>query len=226
MARVLASLHVADLGPGGTTRAVLRKLRPDDVAGLRWGTTALVTPLAFDPPPPVQRAAVFAFWDDEDSIDRFLADDRTGQRFAEGFHARLTPLRRFGSWEGLPEAVPTTRAVAHDGPVVVFTLGWLRMSQLPRFLKTSRPAEEAANASEGMVWGSAAVRPPFVATASIWADSKSAAGYAYGKQRPAHSHAIAEQQRKDFHKRSAFIRFAPMRMEGSLNGPNPLDAGH
>ena len=187
----------------------------------------MVVPLAFDPPPPVHRAAVFAFWEDEESVDRFVTEDRTGGRFAgSGFHARLRPLRRFGSWEGLPDEVPTTRAVPHDGPVVVFTLGWLRATQLPRFLKTSRPAEESANASDGMVWGSAAVRPPFVATVSIWADSRATAAYAYGKQRPAHSDAIAEQQRKDFHKRSAFIRFAPLRMEGSLEGPNPLDAGH
>ena len=223
---MLASVHIADLGPAGTARAVLRKLRPDDVPGLRWGSTALLAPLAFDPPPPISRAAVFAFWDDEESVDRFIAEDRTGQRFAGGFHARLEPLRRFGSWEGLPDDVPTTRAVPHEGPVIVLTLGRLRMSQLPRFLKTSRPAEEAANASGGMVWGSAAVRPPFVATVSIWADTQATAAYAYGKQEPAHSNAIAEQQRNDFHKRSAFIRFAPTHMEGSLAGPNPLDAGH
>lgn len=146
---MLASVHIADLGAGGTARAVLRKLRSED-------------------------------------------------------------------------DVPRSRAVPHEGPVIVFTLGWLRVSQLPRFLKTSNPAERSANASEGMLWGSAAVRPPFVATVSMWRDSQAAAGYAYGKQRPEHSDAIVEQRRKDFHKRSAFIRFAPTFVSGSLGGKNPL----
>jgi hypothetical protein len=98
------------------------------------------------------------------------------------------------------------------------------MSQTVRFLRTSRPAEKAAAAHEGMLWGSAAARPPFVATMSIWQSSQSTAAYAYGQQPPAHSDAISAQQRKDFHRQSAFIRFAPTRLEGTLGGSNPLAA--
>ena len=59
---------------------------------------------------------------------------------------------------------------------------------------------------------------------SIWGDAQVTAAFAYGRQPPAHSDAISAQQRKDFHRQSAFIRVAPIRLEGTLRGPNPLVA--
>jgi hypothetical protein len=59
----------------------------------------------------------------------------------------------------------------------------------------------------------------------MWRSSKDAATYAYGRQQPGHPEAIVEQRRKDFHKQSAFIRFAPIRVTGELVGRNPLPAG-
>ena len=163
-----------------------------------------------------------AFWDDEEAVDQFIEAHPVGRRFDGGFQARLRPLRAFGSWPGLPPDIPDARAVPHEGPVVVLTLGSLRISQTVRFLRASRPAEKAAANAEGMIWGTAAARPPFVATISIWKDSQATAAYAYGHQRSQHSNAIVEQQRRDFHRQSAFVRFAPVRIEGALGAPNPL----
>ena len=221
---MIATVQVADLGPAGTLRTVVRRPKLRRTPGLRAAEAAVFAPLALSGPPPVRRAGLIAFWDDEAAFDRFLERDDVGQRFAGGFQARLRPLRAHGSWPGLPDDVPTSRAVDHDGPVVVLTLGRLRVSQVVRFLRTSRSAERAALDQDGMIWGSAAARPPFVATVSIWQDARVTASYAYGRQQPAHSDAISEQQRKDFHRQSAFIRFAPIRMEGELGGANPLVA--
>jgi hypothetical protein len=221
---MIATIHVVDLGPASAARAGMRRPALDDVPGLRWADTALLAPLAFAGPPPVRRAGLFAFWDDEDSIDRFTRDHPVGRRYSGGFHARLRPLRAHGSWPGLPPEVPASRAVPHEGPVVVLTLGRLRMSQIVRFLRTSRPAEKSAVADEKMIWGTAAQRLPFVATISIWESGKASAAYAYGRQRPQHHDAVAEQERKDFHRQSAFIRFAPIRIEGELTTKNPVSA--
>ncbi len=221
---MIASLHLADLGVGGTMRALIRRPKVGEVAGLRWADVAPLVPLAMSRPPSLRRAGLVAFWDDEESIDRFTETHPTGRRFAGGFHARLRPLRAFGSWPGLAADVPGTRTVPHDGPVVVTTLGRLRVSQAVRFLRTSRPAEKAATVAEGLIWGTAAARPPFVMTISIWQNSEATTAYAFGQQRPQHHDAIAEQRRKDFHKQSAFVRFAPIRMEGALDAPNPLSA--
>ena len=67
-------------------------------------------------------------------------------------------------------------------------------------------------------------QPPFFATISLWKDSAASMTYAFGRGRPQHSNAITEQARKDFHRQSAFVRFAPIRIDGSLGGANPLPA--
>jgi hypothetical protein len=221
---MIATVQLADLGPAGALRAIVRRPKLSDTPGLKAAEVAVFAPLAVSGPPPIRRAGLIAFWDDDDGFDRFVDNDPIGQRFSGGFQARLRPLRAHGSWPGLPADVPTSRAVPHDGPVVVLTLGRLRISQAVRFLRTSRPAERAAAAHDGMIWGSAAVRPPFVATMSIWEDAQVTAAFAYGRQQAAHSDAIRAQERKDFHRQSAFIRFAPTRLEGTLRGSNPLVA--
>jgi hypothetical protein len=221
---MIATVQLADLGPATTLRAIMHRPKPSDTPGLKAAEVAVFAPLALSGPPPIRRAGLIAFWDDVDAFDRFVDNDPIGQRFSGGFQARLRPLRAHGSWPGLPADVPTSRAVQYDGPVVVLTLGRLRISQAVRFLRTSRPAERAAAAHDGMIWGSAAARPPFVATMSIWGNAQATAAFAYGRQPPAHSDAISAQQRKDFHRQSVFIRFAPTRLEGTLLGTNPLVA--
>ena len=219
---MIASVHVADLGSVGALRALMRRPKPADVSGLRSAQVALFAPLALSRPPPIGRAGLIAFWDDDDSADRYFESDPIGRQFSGGIQARMRPLRAHGSWPGLPAEVPVNRSVHHDGPVVVLTLARLRISQAVRFLRASRPAEKAATLDEAMIWGSAAIRPPFVATMSIWENDRAATAYAYGQQQPSHSKAIKDQKRKDFHHESAFIRFAPTRLEGTLTGSNPL----
>lgn len=218
---MIATIAIADIGVTGVGRSMLWRPKPGDIAGLRWATTAIAAPLATSCPPTMRRAVLIAFWDSEKLADNFLRCDRVGRRFSVGFRTTLRPLRAFGTWPGLPEDVPTARAVHHDGPVAVLTLGRLRLSQVRRFLKTSRPAERAALASPGLIWATAAALPPFVATISFWYDSHSAAAYAYADGGP-HAAAVAAQRRKDFHQQSAFIRFHPVEAHGSLTGRNPL----
>lgn len=225
---MIASVHAAQLGVKATLGSLLRRPSTADVPGLRWIDAAVMTPLAATRPPTFRHAVLFAFWDDEEAATRFAETHPVAQRFGadRGFHATLRPLRAFGTWPGLDPDVPTSRTgVEHDGPVIVFTLGRLRISQAVRFLRASRPAEKSALDSDDMVWGSASARPPFVATVSMWASGRAAATYAYGRQRPQHSEAIAAQQRKDFHRQSAFIRFAPISTRGTFPLSDPRRSG-
>ena len=183
-----------------------------------------MTPLALDGPPPLRRATIIGFWDSDTAVDAFVANHPIGRRFAGGFEARLRPLRAHGAWPGLPSDVPATRNVSHEGPVVVVTMSWLRLSRLGAFVRTSRPAEEAALAHDGLQWAAAAIRLPFAATISIWRDTRSAVTYAYQQQRPQHLEAIETDRRHTFNRRSAFIRFAPVRVRGEVAGDAPLSA--
>lgn len=223
---MVAAIDIADIGVRRSARLLSRRpLAPSDAAGLRWGGTATLLPLASRRPPRLTRTALISFWDDLAAVDAFRENHPLAGAFKPGLQLTLRPLRAFGAWPGLPADVPRSRKTDHDGPVVVATLGRLRPSQLVRFIRASRPAERAALNSQGLIWGTAAARPPFVATISIWRAGEDAAAYAYGDERQPHPQAIAAQRRKDFHRQSAFVRFALIASDGQLEGDNPLPAG-
>jgi hypothetical protein len=219
---MIATVDIADLGVRGTLRSLRHRLTPDDVPGLRWLDTAIAAPLASTRPPGLGRAVMIAFWDDQESAATFAAGHQLGQRFAasSGFHAVLQPLRAAGTWPGLPDDLPHARDAHHDGPVLVTTLARLRRTQVIRFFRASRPAERSAISADGFVWGTAATRTiPFpFATVSLWSSGEAAAAFAYGDPDGGHPRAMTEQRRNDFHHESAFIRYAPLVMTGSVRG--------
>ena len=221
---MIATVDIADLGVRRTLRSLRHRPAPATVPGLRWLDTAAAVPLASKHPPGFRRTVMIAFWDDEEAAAAFTRDHPLGQRFAgSGFHAVLRPLRAYGAWPGLPDEVPRARVISRDGPVLVTTLGKLRMSQTVRFFRASRPAERSALAAAGFVWGTAATRPagihpPFMATVSLWSSAEAAAAYAYGDPDAGHPRAVTKQRRKDFHHESAFIRHVPLAITGTVRG--------
>ncbi|WP_162453560.1 spheroidene monooxygenase [Phytoactinopolyspora mesophila] len=221
---MITTVHVVAANPLRSVGTAVRRVRRPQVPGMRWGTTALAVPLAAGLVMPLRRNALIAFWDDEAAADAFFADHPLGQRFTGGFEARLRPLRAYGSWAGFPVDVSKRRRVEHDGPVAVITMSALRISQLGRFMRTSKPAEKAALDDPGMLWGTAAVRLPFAATISLWRDSDAVRRYAYSRAHLEHPHAIKEQRRRSFSHESLFARYAPISLRGSLTGGNPLEA--
>jgi len=221
---VIASVHLADLRVGRALAVVRRAPVPGAVPGLRWATVALAAPLRSSllPSPDPRRPALIGFWDDDDALSRFVADDEAAIPFADGWQVRLEPLRAFGHWPGLPTEVPVTRAVGYDGPTVVLTLGRLRVSQALRFLRTSAKAEAAVLGAVGLIWATGIGRPPFVATCSLWESARAASVYAYEGHNAAHPAAITADRARRFHHQSAFIRFRPYQTHGHLDGKNPL----
>jgi hypothetical protein len=222
----IASIHIADVGVSRT----LRMLRgPRRVPGLVSAEAALAAPLRRAgtalPTPMPGRIGLVAFWQDDDALTAFVDEHPYARRLASGWWSRIEPLRAYGSWPGVPTDIERGRAVASDGPTVVVTLGRLRLPRARQFLRASRPAEAAAVASPGLLWGTALARPPFVSTVSLWESATAAATYAYGADRGAHTGAIATDRDKAFHHRSAFVRFKPIHAAGALGGRNPLREG-
>jgi hypothetical protein len=221
---MIASVHIADVGVRTALGRAGKAPRPSDLPGLRHANVGLAAPLSkrMLPSPQFGRAGLIAFWDDEASLDRFEADHPLAQLLADGWHARLEPLRMFGSWPGVPDDIARSRTDDVDGDKVVLTLGRLRLPQAPRFLRTSAKAEGALAGASGLTWATGLAKPPFVATCSLWQSSKALSDYAFGHGDAAHADAIKEQARKQFHHESAFIRFRPLAIRGSLDGKNPL----
>jgi len=221
---MIATVAIADLGARHAIAAVRRRPNPEQVSGLRWLDLAFAVPLASARPPRLRRAVLFAMWDDADAAATFGASHPFATRFTDGVHATLEPVRAFGAWPGLDDDIPRSRATRNESPVVVLTLGRLRLNHVIRFLRASRPAERAAVRADGFVWGTASARPPFVATVSMWDSGDAAAAYAYTPPTAGHPSAITKQRKKDFHHRSAFIRFTPTAISGSVGGSNPFAA--
>jgi hypothetical protein len=199
--------------------------RPADgsIPGLRHADIAAATPLSASvlPRPGFSRIVLYGFWDDDEALAAFARDHPLADRFRGGWHARLRPLRAFGSWPGLDDDISRSRHTSGDGPFVVLTLGRLRLTRAVRFLRTSAKAEAAALAAPGALWTTAVAKPPFVSTCSLWESTQALSSYAYGHVR-GHPDAIHADAKKPFHHRSAFVRFRPYHVEGSLGGRNPL----
>lgn len=202
--------------------------KPGQVAGLIDAHLATVAPLRTSAVPKLSigRLALISTWEDDAAIDAFEAQHPVAQAMSTGWSLRLDPLRRWGSWPGLPESIPTDRAAGREepGPFAVLTLARTRMSQIVRFLRTSQPAEASAATAPGFVWGTAVALPPFFATVSLWDSTRALSTYAYGRSQPAHHDAIEVDRAKPFHNESAFVRFRPYASKGSLGGKNALPA--
>jgi hypothetical protein len=221
---VIASVHIADVGPRAAVGVARRAPRPDQTPGLRHAHVALTAPLsgAVRPRPDLGRPALVAFWDDDEALNRFLVEHPTAKTLARGWSVRLTPLRLHGSWPGVPDDLPHGRDVEHDGPTAVLTLGRVRLDRVVAFFRTSARAEAAVLEAPGLIWATGIAKPPFVSTFSLWRSTDALRTYAYDGPQPEHPDAIAAHRARPFHHQSAFVRFHPYGSRGHLEGRNPL----
>jgi len=218
------SVLIADVGAAAGVRALTRKPKPARHPGLLHAEVALAKPLGGGRVPKVQpgRVCLLTYWEEGADIDGFEATDPLARSLAGGFHARLDPLRRFGTWPGIPDDLTVRRSVDHEGCAVVITLARTKFSQLPRFLPISAGVEQGALAADGLLWGTAMATPPFIATCTVWESTEALSAYAYGAKDAVHPLAMVEDRRKPFHHQAAFVRFRPTAIGGRLAGRNPL----
>jgi len=206
---------------------MLRRATPRELApGLRYAALTAASPLSATrlPRPDPGRIGLIAAWDDDDAIDRFLADHPLAQALRGGWHARLAPTHIFGAFpplDGLVGDAPP--AMGDEEPAAVLTIGRLRLSQAPRFLRASGAAERLAVRDPSMLRGTGLARPPgLVATFSLWRTTREMRAYAGGGAGPEHRAAVKAHAKRPFHHASAFIRFRPYGAEGEWDGENPL----
>lgn len=223
---MIASFHLADVGMFTGLR-LLRRATPADLApGLRYAALTAASPLSATrlPRPDPGRVALIAAWDEDAAIDRFLADHPLARALRGGWHTRLAPTHVFGAFPPL-DGLAAAASPATDGeePAAVLTIGRLRLSQAPRFLKASAAAERLAVRDRSMLRGTGLARPPgLVATFSLWRTTREMRAYAGGGSGPEHRAAVKAHAKRPFHHASAFIRFRPYGAEGEWDGENPL----
>jgi hypothetical protein len=173
----------------------------------------------------VGRLAVFAQWRDEAALGRFLARDPLGGALAGGWHVQLELLRRWSSIAALPGLPARAGAWRQDEPVVAVTLARMRIPELPRFLRSGRPVERLVRDHPGVTLAVAALRPPrTISTCSVWRSVQEMEDMVHGRSAVAdpsrHAAAMAERDRRDFHREFATYRFRspPSTVRGRAGG--------
>ncbi len=161
-------------------------------------------------------------WDDDAAFERFSHSHPFARHFADGWQARLQPLRVFGHWAGLDDLPAKALPVDDEEPVAVLTLGRLRLRRIGAFRASAAPAERDAIADPALIAGTGLARPPrLVATFSLWRGAAAMRAYATGPG-GTHKAAVKADRAKAFHRESAFVRFRPYASEGSWDGRDPL----
>jgi hypothetical protein len=221
---VIATVHLAATGTRQGLRTYRSALDPAAVPGLTYAETVLTAPLssAVLPKPTLAEVGLIANWEDDEHVDRFLADPALAGPFASGWHVRMRPLRVFGAWPAMPGLPEKPLPVDDDEPVVVLTLGRPRFTRLHTFLPTSARAEAALEGTTGLLAATGLAHPPrLVSTFSLWETATAMRAYAHDTA-GAHQAAVRGDRAVRFHHESAFVRFRPYFSAGSWAGRDPL----
>ena len=86
-----------------------------------------------------------ACWQDEASLDRFLADHPTGRVLGEGWHVRMELIRAVGVWPGLDDDMVQaagTRSRGMTGPSVAITIGKAYLRTVIPFARVNSGLED------------------------------------------------------------------------------------
>ncbi len=178
----------------------------------------------------LRRWALFAVWDAEPALDRFLASSPVAARWRdaaeEAWHVRLAPLGSRGRWGGRdPFAghAGTGRGTrGGSGPVAVLTRASIRASRLAAFYRSVPDVDALLRRQDGCVASVGAGEWPLVrqATFSLWEDESAIARFAYHGD--AHHDVMRRVRREGWYAEELFARFAPYGSEGTWDGRNPL----
>lgn len=219
----VVSVHIADVGLPRSL-GLIGHPRPGSIPGLLQANAGLAAKFGTTPARPSPgRVGLIAFWQDQVALEQFEATHPLAAKLDGGLVVHARPLRVHGEWPGIGEDVPRKRDVEHDGPVLVLTLAKTKFSRFVPFFRASQPAEKAVVKAPGNLFSSAVLRPPFIASVSLWESSTAAMDYAFSGNQPGHPEAIAAGRVKPFHHQQAFIRLAVEEVRGSLAGKNPLE---
>ena len=230
---MLFSAHVVDTSPV----AAIRRRTPNgsDVPGLHSARTGIAAPFTGRvlPRPQLAREVMLACWEDAPALDRFLADDATGQIFNRGWHVRLEVFRAVGVWPGCDEDMQAeaARHRAATGPSVAITIGTAYLKTIVPFSRVNRGLERQFLDTPSVIWGTAMSNLPqrLVATLTVWESPKAATEYmrsgAHGAAVSAHFDPATDPTGHTFVTGGGFFGFRPVSEHGSLAGKNAIPAG-
>ncbi|TDX84870.1 hypothetical protein [Epilithonimonas xixisoli] len=171
----------------------------------------------------IRQIAVFAQWENESDIDNFLNQNNLGKILAEGWHTRLTFMRKWGKFNKFEIPDETLEFENPDSPVVAVTIARMKFLEIPRFIHWGRPVEKLVRDHPATTLSLASIKfPNTVSTFSIWKTQKEMTDMVHGHSKvpkpERHADAMKERERKDFHFEFTTLRFKPISEFGEWNG--------
>jgi hypothetical protein len=170
---------------------------------------------------------LFAFWEGEAHLERFLEAPAYRVFTLPHWHIRLRFYRRWGSYAGLDDATTYPELAEPEGPVVGVTFARLKLSQTLRFARWGKPVEAQVRDHPGLMRAAVAFRPlDTFSTFSIWRSEHDMLGMVRGRRAEidgtSHRDAMRERVRQDFHYEFTTMRFVPLSEHGPWPEPMPV----
>lgn len=223
----LFTFHFAKTSMGTTVKALFRPPTGQTVPGLNHAECmtkmTLGAPIFSPARMQLHHLTMFAAWENQDALDKFLASTKLGRALATGWHVRMAFQRRWGhisEFDGLAESVGEQDPTA---PVVAVTLARMKLPQVPRFIHWGRPVEQLVRDHPSTTLAAAAMRlPRTVSTFSVWHSQQEMVdmvrGHSAVPKPKRHAVAMTERNRKDFHFEFTTLRFKPIAEYGAWEG--------
>ena len=177
----------------------------------------------------LRRWAMFAAWQDEAALDRFLADSPIAAEWRsngqKSWTVRLGYAGGHGQWGGRdPFEGMAAEAVAPGQRVAVLTRAAIRPRRLIRFYRAVPAVDQALAGADGCLRAVGIGEWPLArqATFSLWRDTGAVRGFAYAPG--PHAAVIARTRKEGWFGEECFARFVPFGSAGSWDGSDPLAA--
>lgn len=177
----------------------------------------------------LSRSALFAVWESEAALDRFVAESaisRRWQRAEEVWQVRLRGAGGHGTWRGF-DVLDGLEAARHDAggsPVAIITRADVRRSARPAFAEAGRPVSDEVRAAAGLlgVVGIGETPRSRLGTFSLWRSAADARAFV---AQPHHRETIRRTRAEHWYGEEMFARFEPYGASGTWDGRDPLAVG-
>ena len=170
------------------------------------------------------RSAMFAVWEDEADLDRFLATSRLAARWQEAeeaWHVRLRGVGGHGRWRGADPMVGLEPGTT-DSRVAIITRADVRRGAWRTFGAASEVVDAELHTAPGLIDVVGIGEAPIgrLATFSLWESLDAARAFAY--RMPDHVEVVRQTRAEQWYTEELFARFEPYGSHGTWNGRDPL----
>lgn len=219
--------HLIKLSFFESIKTIISPLKSKNIEGLIYAETMstmiLGSPIYSKSRFLSKEIVVFAQWEDDNALDKFLEDNSFGKKLNKSWYLKLEFVRQWGNISGFQIPKNIDQDNIEINPAVAVTLARMKFTQIPRFIRWGRPVEKMVRDHSGTTLSLASVRyPNLISTFSIWKTQKEMTDMVHGHskmpQPKRHFNAMKERNRKDFHFEFTTLRFKVLAEFGEWKG--------